>query len=415
MKHIDIRRIDLNLLIAFEAIYQEGSVTGASERLYLTQSALSHALSRLRELCDDPLFERHGKIMVPTGMARQLIVPVQSALTLLERSLNQPYPAVSGKVRPRLTIGLISMYEAAFLPRLMARMAGEPDYEIAVTRYAPGKLEGHLAQGKFDVAIQMETPHSVHVRSTPLLRERLAVMARCGHPQAGEDIDLATYMAQYHVVVVPDERWTDFVSQEFQRLRLNRQVVLRCQDYWTAARTVATFRFPADGAAGRARAGPAILSRQPAAAHALGPRYAGGDGGAPRTGTRPGMRILQTAGCGSSCARFSANVVQARGFPARILAEVGLLEQHGGHRILEDARPRRRARARCRRNRPWAFAGSRGRCCGARLYREHDVERLQYVEVALQRGRGRSSAAAGVAPCCSHHSRTEMGCNLNSR
>ena len=100
MKHIDIRRIDLNLLIAFEAIYQEGSVTGASERLYLTQSALSHALSRLRELCDDPLFERHGKIMVPTGMARQLIVPVQSALTLLERSLNQPYPAVSGKVRP---------------------------------------------------------------------------------------------------------------------------------------------------------------------------------------------------------------------------------------------------------------------------------------------------------------------------
>ena len=68
MKHIDIRRIDLNLLIAFEAIYQEGSVTGASERLYLTQSALSHALARLRELCDDPLFERHGKAMVPTDV-----------------------------------------------------------------------------------------------------------------------------------------------------------------------------------------------------------------------------------------------------------------------------------------------------------------------------------------------------------
>lgn len=74
-------------------------------------------------MCDDPLFERHGKIMVPTG-------------------------------------------------------AGEPAYEIAVTRYAPGKLEGHLAQGKFDVAIQMGTPHSVPERSTRLLRERLAVMAR---------------------------------------------------------------------------------------------------------------------------------------------------------------------------------------------------------------------------------------------
>lgn len=50
-------------------------------------------------------------------------------------------------------------------------------------------------------------------------------------------------MAQYHVVVVPDERWTDFVSQEFQRLRLNRQIVLRCQDYWTPAWTAATSDF----------------------------------------------------------------------------------------------------------------------------------------------------------------------------
>jgi DNA-binding transcriptional LysR family regulator len=71
MKTIDIRRIDLNLLIAFEAIYEEGSVTQASERLHLTQSALSHALSRLRELFDDPLFERRGNIIAPTAMARQ--------------------------------------------------------------------------------------------------------------------------------------------------------------------------------------------------------------------------------------------------------------------------------------------------------------------------------------------------------
>ena len=77
MKTIDIRRIDLNLLIAFEAIYEEGSVTQVKNLLFkhtsmhLTQSALSHALSRLRELFDDPLFERRGNIIAPTAMARQ--------------------------------------------------------------------------------------------------------------------------------------------------------------------------------------------------------------------------------------------------------------------------------------------------------------------------------------------------------
>lgn len=243
MKHIDIRRIDLNLLVAFEAIYQEGSVTRASERLCLTQSALSHALSRLRELCGDPLFERRGKEMLPTELATRLVGSVQSALALLERSINQTYPVRDGKHRRRLRIGLISLYEAAFLPELMTRAGADADYEIGIARYAPGKLESHLAQGKFDVAIQMEEPHSNQVRSEALIRESLAVMARRDHPVVGAQLDLATYMAQSHVVVVPDERWMDFVSQEFQRLRLNRRIALRCQDYWTACQTVACSDF----------------------------------------------------------------------------------------------------------------------------------------------------------------------------
>lgn len=239
MNRIDVRRIDLNLLIVFEAIYQEGSVTEAAERLYLTQSALSHSLARLRELCGDPLFERQGKLMVPTDVARELIAPVQSALAQLQRTLDA-LPRGEARSRRCLTIGLISLYEATFIPRLMARLGAQPEYEIAITRYAPGKLERHLAQGKFDVAIQMQVPHSTQVLSVPLLRDRLAIMLRKDHPDAGEAMDLATYLANFHVVVVPDDRWVDFVSQEFQRLRLNRKIALRCQDYWTACQTIAT-------------------------------------------------------------------------------------------------------------------------------------------------------------------------------
>lgn len=239
MKRIDARRIDLNLLVAFEAIYEEGSVTAASQRLCLTQSALSHALARLRELCGDPLFERHGKATVPTALARGLIGPVQSALGQLERSLNQPAAASSGRARRRLSIGLVSLYEAAFVPRLVACMGDDPAYEIEVAHYQPGKLEVHLESGRFDAAIQMQVPRSSQVCSEPLIDERLAIMARADHPAAGEGFDLRSYLEQDHVLVISSERWTDFVSLEFERLRLARRIVLRCQDYWTACKAVA--------------------------------------------------------------------------------------------------------------------------------------------------------------------------------
>ena len=69
---MDIRelgRLDLNLLVALEALIEEGSVSRAAERLYITQSAMSKTLGRLRELFDDPLFIRRGSGMVPTPRA----------------------------------------------------------------------------------------------------------------------------------------------------------------------------------------------------------------------------------------------------------------------------------------------------------------------------------------------------------
>ncbi|MBV6422250.1 MAG: HTH-type transcriptional regulator LeuO [Steroidobacteraceae bacterium] len=239
MKRINARRIDLNLLIAFEAIYEEGSVTAASQRLSLTQSALSHALARLRELCGDPLFERHGKATVPTAKARSLIGPVQAALGQLERSLNQPVASSGRRTPRRLSIGLISLYEAAFVPQLVTRMGDDPAYEIEVAHYEPGKLEVHLESGRFDVAIQMQVPHSNQICSEVLINERLAILARADHPAAGDGFDLHTYLEQDHVLVIPNERWPDFISMEFERLRLARRIVLRCQDYWTACKAVA--------------------------------------------------------------------------------------------------------------------------------------------------------------------------------
>ena len=64
-------KFDLNLFVVLTAIYREGSITAAAQHLNLTQPAVSHALSRLREMLNDPLFERHGRRMVqPDGVSK---------------------------------------------------------------------------------------------------------------------------------------------------------------------------------------------------------------------------------------------------------------------------------------------------------------------------------------------------------
>ena len=116
-------------------------------------------------------------------------------------------------------------------------------YEVSISHYALGKLEPSLATGKIDVAIKFEFPHSSQIRSVLLSREALGIIARQDHPLAECDMDLDAYLSQYHVLVAPYERGANLVDMEFQRLGLERRIALRCQDYWTACKTVETTDF----------------------------------------------------------------------------------------------------------------------------------------------------------------------------
>jgi DNA-binding transcriptional LysR family regulator len=78
MNNIHLSRIDLNLFVVFDAIYTEAGITRASKQLSLTQPAISHALGRLRDLFDDPLFLRQGKTR-STPLARVMIDPVRQS------------------------------------------------------------------------------------------------------------------------------------------------------------------------------------------------------------------------------------------------------------------------------------------------------------------------------------------------
>lgn len=234
-----ISKVDLNLFVVFDAIYTEGGVTRAGEKLNLTQPAISHSLGRLREICRDPLFVRQGHRMVPTPLARNLIEPVRRSLRVLETSLNEIDRFDPATAKRRFTIGLRFALESTVLPPLLRELSQRgPTIDIAAVRIDRANLELELSSGTLDVAIDVVLPLGEDIHREHIVGDRMIVVARRGHPEVGAGLDRATYLRQEHILVTTRRRGLGLEDLEISRLGSQRRIRLRCQQYFTACRIV---------------------------------------------------------------------------------------------------------------------------------------------------------------------------------
>lgn len=234
-----ISRIDLNLLVVLDAIYGEGGITRAAEKLHLTQPAISHSLGRLRLLFGDPLFVREGRAMVPTPLARNLIDPVRHALRGLETTLNKLERFDPATTQKRFTVAVRDVFEATVLPPLLAQVGrGAPSVDIAAVQVERRELEAELAAGTLDCALDVLLPLSEQVRRRKITLDRLVVVARRNHPAVRRGLNLATYLKQHHVLVSSRRSGPGLEDVELSRQGLSRRIRLRCQHYFAACRVV---------------------------------------------------------------------------------------------------------------------------------------------------------------------------------
>lgn len=239
MNKNNVTRIDLNLFAVLDAIYTEGGVTRAAEKLHLTQPAISHALARLRELFGDPLFLRRGHQLVPSPLTRTIIEPVRRSLRVLEFTLHETTHFDPGKTRKNFVLGLRDILESTVLPPLMQRvMETAPGADISSVRVNRRVLEASLASGNMDVAMDIRLPVSDEIHRQRVEAGRLAVVARRGHPAVGGNMDLDTYLQQQHVMVSSRQRGPGLEDIALADLGLQRKVRLRCQHYFAACRVV---------------------------------------------------------------------------------------------------------------------------------------------------------------------------------
>ena len=170
---MDISRIDLNLLVVLEAIYTEGGLTRAAERLHVTQPAVSYALGRLRELLGDPLFVRQGHGMAPTPFMRTMIEPLRQALRGIEAVLNDMQHFDPATAERRFTLGCRDTLESLVLPRLLNRITrAAPRVELATVHFSRRDAKADLVSGRLDLLTDAVLPNSSQDRRASC-RERV--------------------------------------------------------------------------------------------------------------------------------------------------------------------------------------------------------------------------------------------------
>lgn len=230
-------RLDLNLFRVFDVVYAERSLSRAATVLCVTQSAVSHALSRLRDHLGDPLFTRQGRGVAPTPLAAQLAPAVREALSGLSHALLEGREFDPRRDVARVALALPDELEALLLPAVFARLQGSaPQVSLAAVRLERPQLRGDLAAGRFDVALDVAQPVEDDLRSERVLSDSFCVVTA----RKRRTLDREGYLAGRHVAVSSRRTGPALEDFRFGVDGVRRNVVVRCQRYETACRIVAT-------------------------------------------------------------------------------------------------------------------------------------------------------------------------------
>lgn len=231
--------LDLNLLKVFEAVYREQHLSRASQILSLTPSAVSHALRRLREHLQDPLFERDGRNMRPTPACRRLAPDLLDTLATLRRVLQRAATFDPSSSRQTFQIGIRGSMEPIVLPRLIKELRERaPHLSVSGVRVERRELERELGSGRLELAVDVALPAAEPLRHRALARQDFCVLMRKGHP-FGKRLTLKRYLNAEHLVVSARRSGPAPADLELQRLGHPRNVRMRCQNYHAAAAVVA--------------------------------------------------------------------------------------------------------------------------------------------------------------------------------
>lgn len=224
---MNLRSLDLNLLLLFDAVYTERNISRAAVKLNLSQPAVSNSLARLRERLDDPLFLRTAQGMVPTPRAKMLAEPIHQALDLIESSLRSQDEFDFSVSNRTFVIAVEDYGETVIMPRFVDWLSKvAPSVRIRIRPEPGALLREELKEGKVDFALDYFVLRDEAFKNQCVMTDTLLSMIRPDHPDIDDKLSLDTYLKMRHAVLVPRTAAMPMIDLALAKRGLQRQVAV---------------------------------------------------------------------------------------------------------------------------------------------------------------------------------------------
>ena len=240
-----LQQFDLNLLLILDALISECHVSRAAERVHLSQSAMSHALNRLRNQLDDPILVRSGKGLTPTPRANEMLPQVRHIIGLLEHTLAPQKPFVPASSQRVFTIACTDYFEMEFFPRLLQQIQQDaPEVVLELEMITEKTINHGLENKEVDLVVGIDSSQSVpaHLVKQHWHSQTFACLAGRTNRQVSKQLSLAQYCSLKHITFLDvTGSAASVIDKWLSEQQLSRLHIARAVNYTAAAKaTIAT-------------------------------------------------------------------------------------------------------------------------------------------------------------------------------
>jgi DNA-binding transcriptional LysR family regulator len=235
MKSAHLSRLDLNLLKVFAAVHRERHITRAGRALFISQSAVSHSIARLRVLFGDPLFVRTPEGMQPTVLADRLAEPIRHALQSVSDALQVDQRFDPAAAEAEFTVGTTILQPFHFLPELYRRIERDAPCANLLIRAIPNLWPEALEsvdRGDVDVLLSIgtgergRTLETQRFMSEDLFDDPLVCVVSKHNDLVGATMDVETYAKLPHLVLASDRVGRTWIDAALEKRGLRRRIAV---------------------------------------------------------------------------------------------------------------------------------------------------------------------------------------------
>lgn len=230
---MNLRQIDLNLLVIFEAIYSSGNISHAAKSLGMSQPTISNALTRLRDTVGDSLFTRAGRGVEPTPKAIQMIGPVREALQMIQTGVSNPGAFDPATTKRHFRMVLLDQLEPILMPPIIRQIQAYDTITLETLHVWKTPVIERLNDGSLDLLLSTYISDLGDFNCTSLGIADVSIVARKEHPAIDGEVTLEQFQTLGHMALVQELRNLTRTDELLRAMEINRHIAYTVTKFWS--------------------------------------------------------------------------------------------------------------------------------------------------------------------------------------